>query len=57
MRFQTIRDDLTISETANVLMRRSRLIIPDKLQKRVIDIAHESHQGLMKTKRLLRGKA
>lgn len=35
-------------------MRQARIVIPGKLQNKIIDIAHEGHQGIHKTKQLLR---
>lgn len=32
------------------------IVIPEKLTERVIDIAHEGHQGITKTKALIRSK-
>ena len=37
-----------------VLLRGSRIIIPMSIQKQVIKIAHEGHQGIAKTKARLR---
>ena len=39
-----------------VILRDTRLIIREYLQPAVIDWAHEGHQGIVKTKRLLREK-
>ena len=38
------------------MLRGSRIVIPKALQDRAISIAHEGHQGLVKTKQLLREK-
>jgi hypothetical protein len=32
------------------------LVIPRKLRQRILQLAHESHQGVLKTKQLLREK-
>ena len=40
----------------NIVLRGNRIVIPDALQKRVIALAHEGHQGLLKTRSLLRSK-
>ena len=37
--------------------RGSKIVIPESIQKKTVDIAHESHHGICKTKALLRGKA
>lgn len=51
-----VRNELSINDTADVLLRDHRIVIPTSLQQRVIDIAHEGHQGIVKTKQLLRQK-
>ena len=38
------------------MLKRCKIVIPAKLQSKVVDIAHEAHQGLVKTKALLREK-
>ncbi|MCP4480541.1 MAG: DDE-type integrase/transposase/recombinase, partial [Planctomycetaceae bacterium] len=53
--YQPYRDELTIG-FKNVLLRGTRIVIPKALQKRAVELAHESHQGLAKTKALLREK-
>ena len=37
-----------------LVMRGERIVIAEKLQKRVIQIAHEGHQGIVRTKQMLR---
>ena len=54
--FSRIKDELTVSENSSVILRGSRLIIPMALRQQALGIAHEGHQGLVKTKQLLRGK-
>jgi hypothetical protein len=34
-------------------MRGERIVIPEKLQKQMIQIAHEGHQGIVRTKQML----
>ena len=48
------KDELCVS--CGVILRHHRLIIPDSLPKKVIEIAHASHQGIVKTKQLIREK-
>ena len=50
--YRSFKADLTIGKH-NTILCGSRIIIPKSLQKRAVDIAHESHQGLSKTKALL----
>ena len=51
-----IRDELSVSHDHDLLLRAHRLILPHALRQRAINIAHEGHQGLTKTKQLLREK-
>ena len=53
--FANVRNELT-SVDGNIVLRGNRIVIPDALQKRVIEQAHEGHQGLVKTRSLLRSK-
>ena len=48
------KDELSVS--CGVILRDHRLIIPDSLRKKVVEIAHASHQGIVKTKQLIREK-
>ena len=41
----------------SILLKSNRLVIPKLLRKRILDIAHQHHLGIVKTKRLLREKA
>lgn len=52
------RDKLTIAPTENgsILLFEYRLIIPEHLQKTVVELAHGGHQGIVKTNQLLRDK-
>ena len=54
--FCRVKDDLTVTDQSNVILRGSRIVVPKKLRERAISIAHEGHQGLVKTKQLLREK-
>jgi len=40
----------------NLLLRGTRIIIPKELRKQVLELAHEGHQGIVKTKSMLRIK-
>ena len=53
--FANVRNELT-SVDGNIVLRGNRIVIPDALQKRDIELAHEGHQGLVKTCSLLRSK-
>lgn len=50
---EKITDELTNSISSNVILRGTRIVIPQRLQQRVVDLAHEGHQGIVKTKALL----
>ena len=46
------RDSLSVHDS--VIMRGDRIVVPALLQKRLIDLAHEHHFGIVKTKSRLR---
>ena len=48
--FKRVKDELTI------VLKGSRIVIPEQLREKAVSIAHEGHQGLVKTKQLLREK-
>ncbi len=56
--FRTVKDELTVSVSnrGEAVMRGKRLVIPNSLQSRTLELAHEGHQGITKTKALLRSK-
>ena len=54
--FVAIKDELVFVEGANILLRGNRIVIPRSMQQHIINLAHEGHQGVVKTKRLLREK-
>ena len=51
--FKGVKNELT-STTHGVILRGTRVVIPAALQQRAIDIAHETHLGIEKTKSLIR---
>jgi hypothetical protein len=53
--YKPIKDELTVTSQGLVL-RGTRIVMPRSLQQRAIDIAHDTHLGLSKTKALLREK-
>ena len=53
--FANVRNELT-SVDGNIVLHGNRIVIPDALQKRDIELAHEGHQRLVKTCSLLRSK-
>ena len=54
--FKHIRDELSCNDAHYIVLRGSQIVIPKSLQQRTIDIAHEGHQGIVKTKSLMREK-
>lgn len=54
-RFYHSRSELTVTET-NLLLHGTRIVMPQALRSRTLNIAHQGHQGIVKTKELLRSK-
>ena len=54
--YYNVRSELTTSQDARILLRGSRIAVPVALQDLAIYLAHEGHQGITKTKSLLREK-
>ena len=52
---RSIRDELTI-HSDNILLRDQRIVLPKSLRDRAVQIAHEGHQGITKTKSFFRSK-
>ena len=52
--YRQIRNELSIKDS--IILKANKIIIPTSLQKRVLNLAHESHQGIVKTKQRLRQK-
>ncbi|UYV69790.1 hypothetical protein LAZ67_7000738, partial [Cordylochernes scorpioides] len=52
--FYKFKDELSIFD--NLILKGSRILLPSKLIKRVLRIAYETHQGMTRTKQLLREK-
>ena len=49
-----VRNELTF--IGHVILRGTRIVIPEKLRQRVLRLAHEGHQGTVKMKERLRSK-
>ena len=54
--YELLKQELSLTPEADLIIRGNRLVIPTKLRQQVISLAHEGHQGLIKTKKLLREK-
>ena len=52
--FLNVKDEIAVDNKNGVVLRGTRIIIPVTLQKRIVKLAHTGHQGLAKTKALLR---
>ncbi len=50
-----IRTELSCTEDG-ILLRGSRIVVPESLQIKCVKLAHSGHQGMVKTKQLLRMK-
>ena len=53
--FFSVRNELTV--VSGYLYRGDRAIIPSSLRQRVLDLAHEGHTGIVKTKHRVRDSA
>ena len=53
--YRNVRDELTF-HTAGVLLRGPLIVIPASLRRHVVELAHEGHQGMSRTKAFIRSK-
>ena len=53
--FKIVFDELCVSSDG-IILRGERILIPESLRMKCIDLVHEGHLGIVKTKRLLRSK-
>ena len=53
---KVVKDELTVNASSDLILRNNRIVVPTSLRERIVEIAHEGHQGVVKTKQLLRGK-
>ena len=51
--WEKLKNELTVGVNTQVVLRGTRVAVPSKLQQRVVNLAHEGHQGVVKTKALL----
>lgn len=54
--YRNISSELTVSANDELILRGSRIVVPTALEQRVLQLEHESHQGIAKAKSLLREK-
>ena len=53
---RNVKDELTVANDKNLILRGTRIVIPKSLRADAIRLAHIGHQGIVKTKSLLREK-
>ena len=51
-KFKFVKEELSVAD--GLVLRGGRVVIPKILQRKVVKLAHGSHQGIVKTKALLR---
>ena len=49
--YSRIKDELSIFE--GVILRGNRIVVPQSQSKQILSLAHETHQGIVKTKQFL----
>ena len=54
--FWNVKDELCINAEQNLILKGTQLVIPAKKLHRVVQLAHEGHQGMSKTKYFIRSK-
>ena len=52
--YYKVRHELALKD--GILLRGTRIVMPRGLRQRTLDLAHETHQGIVRTKQLLRTK-
>lgn len=50
--YKHVKQELTVA--SGVLPRGTRIVVPETLRHRIVSLAHSGHQGVVKTKCLLR---
>lgn len=54
--FRKVKDELTVNLTHGVILKSNRIVLPSKFHEDAVRICHVGHQGIEKTKQLLRTK-
>ena len=54
--YNSHKHELTLTSDGNLILRGNRTLIPFTLRQRLVNIAHESHCGVSKTKSIMRDK-
>ena len=52
--FRNDKDELSVAN--GLVLRQTRVVIPPSLQQKSVDLAHDTHQGIVKTKSFIREK-
>jgi len=50
--YSRVKEELSVFE--GVILRGNRIVIPQSLREQILKLAHETHQGIVKTKQFLR---
>ena len=53
---RNVKDELTVSHDKNLILHGTRIVVPKTLHTDAIRLAHVGHQGILKTKSLIREK-
>ena len=53
--YSKIKDQLSVASDG-IVLRDQRVVVPKQLQRRTVDLAHSGHQGIVKTKSLIRSR-
>ena len=54
--YKLASDELSVNHANGIVLRGSRIVMPEALWKKSVTLAHEGHQGVAKTKALIREK-
>ena len=52
--YKKLKEELSVFN--GLVLRRNRIVITSALRSKAVDLAHEGHQGIVKTKQLIRDK-
>ena len=54
--FQNAKDSFSVGKEQDILLKGNLIVVPESLQNKIIELPHEGHQGINKTKALLCSK-
>ena len=52
--YKKLKEELSVFN--GLVLRRNRIVVPSTLRSKAVDLAHGGHQGIVKTKQLIRDK-